>query len=139
MELSNEKATANDWELENKICGLISAGILGGVTGKGAELLIIDAPVKNMAEALSEIYRNKVWNEWEATFSTRLHPGANVIVIMTIWHHDDLANRLIKKGGSQLSYRAKRKIMICLVALLGNHYGQSEDMISNGLKIKELK
>lgn len=98
LELSSEKATANEWELDNKIGGLISAGILGGVTGKGADLLIIDDPVKNMAEALSETYRNKVWNEWEATFSTRLHPGANVIVIMTMWHQDDLANRLIKKG-----------------------------------------
>lgn len=96
--LSNEKATANEWELDNKVGGLISAGILGGVTGQGADLLIIDDPVKNMAEALSETYRNKIWNEWEATYSTRLHPGANVIVIMTMWHQDDLANRLLNTG-----------------------------------------
>lgn len=95
--LSKEKATENEWEMDNKIGGLISAGMLGGVTGKGADLLIIDDPIKNMAEALSETYRNKVWNEWEATFSTRLHPGANVILIMTMWHQDDLANRFIRK------------------------------------------
>lgn len=73
----------------------VKAGIMGGITGKGANLLLIDDPVKTAEEAQSETYRNKVWKEWEASLSTRLEPPAIVILIMTRWHEDDLAGRLM--------------------------------------------
>lgn len=73
----------------------VKAGILGGITGKGANLLIIDDPVKTQEEAHSETARNKIWGEWAASLSTRLEPPAIVIVIMTRWHEDDLAGRML--------------------------------------------
>jgi predicted phage terminase large subunit-like protein len=57
--------------------------------------MIIDDPVKNREQAESEVYRSKVWDEWESTLKTRLHPGAAVILILTRWHYDDLAGRLL--------------------------------------------
>lgn len=74
---------------------LVKAGILGGITGKGANLLIIDDPIKTSEEAHSEVTRNKIWREWEASLSTRLEQAAIVIVIMTRWHEDDLVGRLL--------------------------------------------
>lgn len=73
----------------------IKAGILGGITGKGANLMIIDDPIKTAEEAASQVHRDKVWKEWTASLSTRLEPPAIVIVIMTRWHEDDLCGRLL--------------------------------------------
>lgn len=78
---------------------MISTGIMGSLTGEGADLMIIDDPVKNKQEAYSKTYRDRVWDEWEATLSTRLHDGASVIVVQTRWHEDDLTGRLLESKG----------------------------------------
>lgn len=79
--------------------GMISSGIGGQVTGKRANLLIIDDPIKNRQEANSITYRNRLWDEWESTFSTRIAEDGIVICLMTRWHEDDLAGRLIEEEG----------------------------------------
>lgn len=94
LELSNESSSATDWDIDGYRGGMISRGIMAGVTGEGADLMIIDDPIKNREEADSEVYREKLWGEWVDSLSTRLHPGAIVIVIMTRWHEDDLVGRL---------------------------------------------
>lgn len=76
--------------------GMITGGIGGQFTGEGADLLIIDDPFKNRKDADSFTKRETVWNEWTATFQTRLSPNGAVIVIMTRWHEDDLVGRLLK-------------------------------------------
>lgn len=76
---------------------MIKAGILGGITGRGANLMIIDDPIKTSEEASSENQRDKIWKEWESSLSTRLENCAIVILIMTRWHEDDLAGRLLNK------------------------------------------
>lgn len=57
--------------------------------------LIIDDPLKGRAEADSEVFRENCWDWWLETGATRLSPGAPVILILTRWHHDDLAGRLL--------------------------------------------
>ena len=74
---------------------LISRGMLAGITGNSANLLIIDDPIKNRTEADSETRRTQIWNEWLSSLKTRLAAGAKVVVIMTPWHEDDLAARLL--------------------------------------------
>lgn len=95
ISLSREKSSMTDWDIEGYRGGMISVGIGGSITGQGADLLIIDDPIKNRKEANSETYRNMVWNEWQNTLLTRLHPGGAVIIILTRWHEDDLAGRLL--------------------------------------------
>lgn len=97
VKLSNASASATDWEIEGTRGGMISRGIMSGVTGQGADLMIIDDPIKNREEANSEVYRDKLWDEWVDSLSTRLHPGAIVIIIMTRWHEDDLVGRLLNE------------------------------------------
>jgi predicted phage terminase large subunit-like protein len=72
-----------------------TAGVGGPITGKGANLLIIDDPVKNAEEAASETMRNKAWDWWTSTAYTRLEPQGAVIVIQTRWHQDDLAGKML--------------------------------------------
>lgn len=76
----------------------LATSILGGATGKGADLLIIDDPIKDAEQASSPTIRDKIWDEWTQTFSTRLQKGSSAIVIMTRWQQDDLAGRLLKQS-----------------------------------------
>lgn len=73
----------------------MSTGIGGPITGMGANILIIDDPLKNREEAESDLIREKIWDWFTSTAFTRLEPGGVVIVIMTRWHLDDLAGRIL--------------------------------------------
>lgn len=103
----------------NKGGTIISKGIMAGVTGNPGDLIIVDDPVKNMAEADSQIYRDRVWNEYLASVNTRLSAKGVVIVIMTRWHEDDLAGRLLK----EMPERCK-EINIPLEAMEGDILGR---------------
>ena len=91
---SRERAAAEDWETEQG-GGLRAVGVGGGITGQGGDLIIIDDPVKNREEANSQTYRDKVWDWYTDDLYTRLEPGASMILIMTRWHEDDLAGRIL--------------------------------------------
>ena len=93
--LSEDKSTATEFWMENNKGGMISRGVSSGVTGNRANLLIIDDPVKTQQEADSETMREHLWDEWNSSYKTRLAPDAKVILIMTRWHEDDLAGRII--------------------------------------------
>ena len=100
VEVSSENASKTNWGLVGYCGGMISAGIGGSITGQGADLLIIDDPIKNRKEAESQTYRESIWSEWQDTLSSRLHPSGRVIVIMTRWHEDDLVGRLLSQSAS---------------------------------------
>lgn len=82
-----------------------SVGVGGAITGRGANVLLFDDPIKNREEAESEIYREKVWQFFTSTAFTRLEPKGVVVVILTRWHVDDLAGRILKNP--ELSKRCK--------------------------------
>lgn len=96
IETAKSPDSNTEFELSNNIGGMISRGVLSGVTGNPANLMIIDDPIKTREEADSETTRDKIWDEWLNSFRSRLAPGAKVILIMTRWHEDDLAGRIIK-------------------------------------------
>ena len=87
---------AGEFELSNGKGRMISRGIMSGITGNPANLIIIDDPVKNQQEADSPAYRNRVWSEWQASLKSRLAAKGKVVVIMTPWTDDDLAARIIR-------------------------------------------
>lgn len=88
------------WQLvrenDDQRASYISAGILSSLTGEGATKLLIDDPVKNAEEAYSKVIRQKVWDNYLTAANTRLAPGGRKVLIMTRWHEDDLAGRLLK-------------------------------------------
>jgi predicted phage terminase large subunit-like protein len=72
-----------------------AVGVGGSVTGRRADLGLIDDPVKSREDADSETIRNKVWDWYLSDFRTRLKPGASIVLIQTRWHEDDLAGRIL--------------------------------------------
>ena len=87
---------ATEFELDNHQGRMISRGIMSGITGNPANLLIIDDPIKNRVEADSDTLRGRVWDEWQNSLKSRLAAGAKVVLIMTPWHEDDLAARILR-------------------------------------------
>ena len=85
-----------EFEIAKHGGGMMSSGIGTAVTGKRCNLMIIDDPVKNKAEAFSKSRRDLIYQEWLMSFKTRLAPHSKVILIMTRWHEDDLAGRLLE-------------------------------------------
>lgn len=84
----------DDW-LTTEKGGMLSAGVGGAITGRGADLFIIDDPIKNREEAESQLVRDRVWDWFTSTAYTRLSPDGIMVIIMTRWHPDDLVGRLL--------------------------------------------
>jgi predicted phage terminase large subunit-like protein len=99
--MSRDKLAADDWELSSG-GGMVCVGVGGSLVGRGADLLIIDDPIKNDAEASSEVYRNHMWEWFQASAFTRLQPNGVMIVVATRWHEDDLIGRIIKNDAQKL-------------------------------------
>jgi predicted phage terminase large subunit-like protein len=75
-----------------------AVGVRGAITGRRADLVILDDPVKSMAEADSAKHRQYLWDWYSAELITRLKPDARIVVIMTRWHDQDLGGQLITRG-----------------------------------------
>lgn len=95
LRIARDYGSAKRWQLEGHRGGVVCVGIGGGLTGKPAEALIIDDPFSDKEQADSAYYRERVWGWWQAVGSTRLAPGAPVILINTRWHEDDLTGRFL--------------------------------------------
>jgi predicted phage terminase large subunit-like protein len=83
------------WTITKRRGAMFTAGVGGGLTGKGAHLAIIDDPVKNAQDAMSETMRDKAKDWYRSTFRSRMETAhAPIVVIQTRWHEDDLAGWL---------------------------------------------
>jgi predicted phage terminase large subunit-like protein len=69
--------------------------VRGPITGRRADLIIIDDPVKSWAEAESSSFRDALYDWYRAELTARLKPGGRMVLMMTRWHEDDLAGRLL--------------------------------------------
>ncbi|AXQ52484.1 terminase [Mycobacterium phage FrenchFry] len=95
LKLERGANKVSEWSIEGGSGGLVATGLGGTITGKPADLFIIDDPYKHMSEADSATYRAKV-DLWMATVATtRLAPGAPTILIQTRWHPEDLAGKVL--------------------------------------------
>lgn len=120
FQMSSDSRAADVWRTEMG-GAYFGVGIGGTTTGRPANLLIVDDPVKSREDAESATQRNKIWDFYTAALSTRLQPDAkgqapSQIVILTRWHPDDLAGRLMRtqdwKEGlwMHLDYPAIKKV-----------------------------
>lgn len=78
-----------------------AAGVRGPITGRRADLVLIDDPIKSWAEADSATARAFVWEWFRADLSPRLKPHGRMALIMTRWHEDDLAGRILAHEGPE--------------------------------------
>jgi predicted phage terminase large subunit-like protein len=106
---------------DNQRDTMIASGIMSPLTGEGATDVNIDDPFKNKSESYSKTIRNKVGDEYQTSIRTRLQRGATVCLMMTRWHTDDLAGRLIKEALA----KKKSDQWIVLVLSATNDDGES--------------
>lgn len=102
LRIDPKRAARRNWRIAGRQGGVYATGVGGSLTGRPVDVLIIDDPVKDRQQADSKAEREKIYNWWNDVARTRLSPGAPVILIMTRWHPDDLAGRLLKDGGWKL-------------------------------------
>lgn len=133
--LSRDVGAADEWALENGN-EFMGGGILSGITGNRADLIVIDDPIKGRQEADSETIRKRTKEEYDDSLLTRLKPGGRVVLIQTRWHESDLAGSILPEtwdgeSGDILCRDGQTWRVLCISAEadrpndpLGRHMGQ---------------
>jgi predicted phage terminase large subunit-like protein len=101
VELSQDSHAVQNWKLAYHRGEVLAAGVAGPITGNGARLAIIDDPFESWEHAQSQTIRDKIWEWYRNTFRTRVWEGGCIVLIMTRWHEDDLAGRLLAEQGDE--------------------------------------
>lgn len=99
ISLDDRKATETEWQVGGAEGGMYAVGVGGSLSGKPADLLIIDDPLKGMTEADSAIYKERLIDWWQSVALARLSPTASVVLVQTRWVDDDLAGVVLDEGG----------------------------------------
>ena len=94
VQIQSGQAAADEWALTNG-SEYMAGGLLSGLTGNRAGLGIIDDPIKGREAAESQLIRDKTWDAYTDDFCSRLTPGAPQVMILTRWHQDDPAGRIL--------------------------------------------
>ena len=108
--------------LQTQAGGLLAfVGRGGSITGRGADLFVIDDPIKDSEEAGSSVIRNKLWQWFAEVVMTRLMTDAGaIVVVQTRWHEDDLVGRLTDpKNPHYSAQEAARWTILRLPAIAG--------------------
>lgn len=127
VELRTDTKAKSEWAIHKYGGGMVCKGRSGPLTGRPADLLLIDDPIKNAAEAQSDIILESLW-EWYCTVAySRLGPRAPIVLVGTRWCTRDLHGRLEaeeKVGGDKF-----RRILFTAVAkdndILGRRRGEA--------------
>jgi len=98
--VARAQRSAETWSTTNG-GNYFSIGVRGAITGRRADLIVVDDPVRSQADAESARQRDYLWEWFKADLITRLRPGGKVVLIMTRWHPDDLAGQLLTRARSQ--------------------------------------
>jgi predicted phage terminase large subunit-like protein len=92
---ARDRRSARAWDLEGHRGGMYAVGVGGALTGRPADLLVLDDPVKDPKQVEKPEQRAALWRWWTTVAMTRLAPKAGAVVIMTRWHEDDIAGRIL--------------------------------------------
>lgn len=94
VELDPVGKSSERWYIKDFGGTMLSVGIMGGITGNGADLVIIDDPTATREEANSATIQDKIWAEFYSSVNSRLSATGKIIVILTRWHERDLIGRI---------------------------------------------
>lgn len=89
--------SVEEWALDNG-SEYMAGGLLSGMTGNRANIVIVDDPVAGREDAESETIRRKTREAYEDDLKTRLIPGGSTIIIQTRWHEDDLSGGILPEN-----------------------------------------
>jgi predicted phage terminase large subunit-like protein len=103
LQLSADSKAAGRWNT-SKGGDYFAIGVGGAVTGKGADILIIDDPHSEQEAALAQInpdIYNKTYEWYTSGPRQRLQPGGAIIIVMTRWSLRDLTGQVIKSSAAR--------------------------------------
>lgn len=89
-------AAMNLWSLEGQSTSYLATSPSGTATGFGASLIIVDDLIKSAEQAMNATELEKQYHWFVDTMLSRLESGGKIIIIMTRWHSNDLAGRILK-------------------------------------------
>jgi predicted phage terminase large subunit-like protein len=115
IQLSQDSKAAGRWET-NKGGEYFAAGVGGAITGRGADLLIIDDPHSEQ-DALSETAMESAYEWYTSGPRQRLQPGGKIVIVMTRWSTKDLTGELMK---AQTDVKADQWDVVEFPAILEN-------------------
>ena len=96
INIDNKSSRKDEFEIKGKLGGYKSSGVGSSITGRGADVAIVDDPLKNSEEAKSSVIKEKIDDWYESTLLTRLEPDGAIILIQTRWAIDDLTGYLLE-------------------------------------------
>lgn len=97
IDLKYGSQAANRFDIDGHEGGMVTAGVGGPLTGRGAHVACVDDPFKGSEDAGSPTQRERVWDWWQSVLLTRLEPQGSVLLVNTRWDDDDLSGRLLKE------------------------------------------
>jgi len=103
LSLSADSKAAGRWNT-SKGGDYFAIGVGGAVTGKGADLLIIDDPHSEQEAALAQVnpdIYDKVYEWYTSGPRQRLQPGGSIIIVMTRWSMRDLTGQVVKSSAQR--------------------------------------
>lgn len=101
VRIQGSSASKQRFRIEGRRGRFYAVGVDTTILGRGANLLVIDDPVKNKNEAYSTTFRERAWDWFRTTALTRLEPDARIVLTMQRWHDDDLAGRILDRSGKE--------------------------------------
>lgn len=116
MALDKSSQAVDAWDIERYEGGTDALGVLGGATGKGAHLLVMDDLLKSRKEAESEPIRTSTWDAIIDDLLSRSEPGGAVVLLATRWHQDDPIGRMLEiiKDPAKCNGPVKRLRLVAL-------------------------
>lgn len=94
LRIKHGDGAMDKWALEGNYMSYLGTSFTGKLTGMRGNIFIIDDPIKNAEEAVTDSVKDKHWEFYKNTANSRLLPGALQIIIQTRWATDDLAGRI---------------------------------------------
>lgn len=99
LEVQRGESNIYDWSTTNG-GGVRATGVGGSLTGFSITGVgIVDDPHKDRRDADSLRMRERVWEWWSSVMLSRLRPGVPIVLVLTRWHEDDLAGRVLRHEG----------------------------------------
>ncbi len=120
-----EDATSAAYWSTTKGGGMVTAGVGGPITGKGGDLIIVDDPHKNWAEAHSSTAIKMVHEWFDSTLYTRLEPGGTIVILHTRWAEDDLIGYTLTEKADDGWYHIRMPALAEEDDVLGRQIGEA--------------
>lgn len=116
LTLRKDSRAAGRWNIAGHRGSVYCASISGSITGKPADVVLVDDPLRNMADAQSEKIRDKAMSSYQSVLVPRLGPSARIAWIQTCWHESEPIRQILANEGRKEDGGKWRVISIPAIA-----------------------